>query len=155
LVNRVLTVTSRHFDNKIPIQGVPAAVDQEVVASADLALAEVGRLIEQVELRAGLRRAMEAATAVNVYLNTTEPWKLVTTDPDRAATVLAAALAAISGLRVAFTPYLPFTSERLGEMLGIGPVESWERPQLVPGTELGEIAPLFTKISDDILGEDA
>jgi methionyl-tRNA synthetase len=92
---------------------------------------------------------------VNVYLNTTEPWKLVKTDPDRAASVLLAALEAISGLRVAFTPYLPFTSERLGEMLGIGPVQIWERPQLVSGAEFGEIAPLFTKISDDILGEDA
>jgi methionyl-tRNA synthetase len=155
LVNRVLTVTSRHFDNKIPTQGIRTALDQEMVASVDSALAEVGRLIERVELRAGLRRAMEAATAVNVYLNTTEPWKLVKTDPDRAASVLLAALEAISGLRVAFTPYLPFTSERLGEMLGIGPVQIWERPQLVSGAEFGEIAPLFTKISDDILGEDA
>jgi methionyl-tRNA synthetase len=98
---------------------------------------------------------MEAATAVNVYLNSTEPWKLVNTDRDRAATVLYTASAAISGLAVVFTPYLPFTSPQVGEMLGTGPIDEWSRPKLTPGTKLGEIAPLFQKISDDILNEDA
>jgi methionyl-tRNA synthetase len=155
LVNRVLTITSRSFDHLIPEPGPLTSVDEEVVAKVDSALAEVGRLIEEVELRAGLRSAMEAATAVNVYLNSTEPWKLVKTDRGRAATVLYTALVAISGLQVAFTPYLPFTSPLVGEMLGTGSLESWTRPKLMPGAKLGEIGPLFEKISDDILSEEA
>jgi methionyl-tRNA synthetase len=155
LVNRVLTITSRSFDHRIPEPGPLTSVDEEVVAKVDSALAEVGRLIEEVELRAGLRSAMEAATAVNVYLNSTEPWKLVKTDRGRAATVLYTALVAISGLQVAFTPYLPFTSPLVGEMLGTGSLESWTRPKLMPGAKLGEIGPLFEKISDDILSEEA
>ena len=155
LVNRVLTITSRNFDHRIPETGPSTRVDQEVITTVDSALTEVGRLIEEVELRAGLRTALEAATAVNVYLNSTEPWKLVKTDRERAATVLFTACAAISGLAVALTPYLPFTSPRLADMLGIGPITNWIRPQLAPGGKLGEIAPLFQKISDDILIEDA
>ncbi|MGH8923447.1 MAG: methionine--tRNA ligase [Acidimicrobiia bacterium] len=155
LVNRVLTITSRNFDHRIPDPGPLAPIDEEVIAVVDSALTEVGRQIEGVELRAGLRAAMEAATAVNVYLNATEPWKLVKTDLERAANVLYTALVAISGLLVAFTPYLPFTSPLLGEMLGTGPVESWTRPKLTAGGALGQIAPLFQKISDDILTEDA
>ena len=74
---------------------------------------------------------MEAATTVNVYLNATEPWQLVKTDRERAGTVLWTALQAISGLRVAFAPYLPFTTGPLGTMLGIGPeVNGWARPEL-------------------------
>jgi methionyl-tRNA synthetase len=155
LVNRVLTITSRNFDHRIPDPGPLSSVDEEIVANVDSALAEVGRLIEEVELRAGLRSAMEAATAVNVYLNSTEPWKLVKTDRGRAATVLYTALVALSGLQVAFNPYLPFTSPLVGEMLGTGLLKSWTRPKLLPGAELGEIAPLFQKISDDILTEEA
>jgi methionyl-tRNA synthetase len=155
LVNRVLTITSRNFDHHIPEPGPRSPVDEEIMANVDSALAEVGRLIEQVELRAGLRAAMEAATAVNVYLNSTAPWKLVKTDRGRAGTVLYTALAAISGLQVAFAPYLPFTSPLVGEMLGTGSLASWIRPLLVPGARLGEIRPLFQKISDDILTEEA
>ncbi|MGH8958758.1 MAG: methionine--tRNA ligase, partial [Acidimicrobiia bacterium] len=155
LVNRVLTLTGRNFDHRIPDPGPLSPIDEEVISVVDSALTEVGRQIEGVELRAGLRTAMEAATAVNVYLNATEPWKLVKTDRARAATVLYTALVAISGLGVAFTPYLPFTSPLLGEVLGTGPIETWTRPKLTPGAELGEIAPLFAKISDDILTDDA
>ncbi|HEY3427841.1 MAG TPA: methionine--tRNA ligase, partial [Acidimicrobiia bacterium] len=138
-----------------PEPGPLSPVDEEVIANVDSALDEVGRLIEEVELRAGLRTAMETATAINVYLTSTEPWKLVKTDRERAATVLYTALMAISGLQVAFTPYLPFTSPLLGEMLGTAPTETWTRPKLTPGAELGGIGPLFQKISDDILTEEA
>jgi methionyl-tRNA synthetase len=98
---------------------------------------------------------MDAATTVNVYLNATEPWKLVKTDRERAGTVLWAAIQAISGLRVAFAPYLPFTTESLGTMIGLGPqVTGWRRPDLPAGTTLGEVSPLFRKLDDDIISED-
>ena len=48
-------------------------------------------------------------------------WHVVKEDPERAGTILWTAIQAISGIRVALTPYLPWTSGRLGEMLGIGP----------------------------------
>jgi methionyl-tRNA synthetase len=112
--------------------------------------------MDRVELKAGLRAAMDAATTVNVYLNATEPWKLVKTDRERAGTVLWTAIQAISGLRVAFAPYLPFTTETLGTMIGLGPeVGGWARPDLPAGTTFGEIAPLFRKLEDDIISEDA
>ena len=98
---------------------------------------------------------MESATTVNVYLNATEPWKLVKTDPERAGTVLWTALQAISGLRVAFSPYLPFTTGPLGKMMGLGPeIDGWGRPDLPAGTRLGEVSTLFRKLDDDILASD-
>ena len=88
LVNRVLTITSRNFDGKVPSPGSLTADDQQIVDGVDSALSEIASLIERVELKAGLRAAMDAATTVNVYLNATEPWKLVKTDRERAGTVL-------------------------------------------------------------------
>ncbi len=142
LVNRVLSMTAKHFDGEVP----DLEVDPSLIAGVDTAIAEVGEFIERVELRAGLRRAMEAASEVNAYLNATEPWKLVKTDREAAGRVLVTALNAIAGLRVALSPYLPFTTVTLGEMLGVGPVSSWARTPIPAGTRFGEIRPLFAKL---------
>ncbi len=142
LVNRVLSMTAKHFDGEVP----DLEVDPSLIAGVDTAIAEVGEFIERVELRAGLRRAMEAASEVNAYLNATEPWKLIKTDREAAGRVLVSALNAIAGLRVALSPYLPFTTVTLGEMLGVGPVSSWARTPIPAGTRFGEIRPLFAKL---------
>jgi methionyl-tRNA synthetase len=110
--------------------------------------------IEAVELRAGLRAGMDAAAEVNAYLNSEEPWKTLKEDPERAATVLWTAIQAISGIRVALAPYLPWTAARLGDMLGIGPeIRGWERPEVPGGTRLGAISPLFAKLEPDALDD--
>lgn len=154
LVNRVLAITARNFDGKVPEPAQLSSADQEIVDSADRALASTGELIKKVELRAALRAAMEGAGVVNAYLNATEPWKLVKTDPTRAGTVLWTALQAIAGLGVAFSPFLPFTGDRLQAMLGVETVD-WNRPPLPGGTVLGEIAALFTKLPDEVFDEES
>jgi methionyl-tRNA synthetase len=154
LVNRVLTITSRNFEGVVPEPSGLEQTDQALIDSIDTALIEEGGLIEAVELRAGLRRAMDAATTVNVYLNAEQPWKLLKTDRARAATVLWTALQAIAGLRVAFAPYLPFSGVDLAAMMGLPEViEGWQRPELAAGTHLGEIRPLFAKLEDDVLAK--
>ncbi|MDQ3501258.1 MAG: class I tRNA ligase family protein, partial [Actinomycetota bacterium] len=154
LVNRVLTITTRNFDGRVPTPAALTDDDQAVLDAVDRGLTEIARLIEQVELRAGLRMAMDTATAVNVYLNAHEPWKLVTSDPDRGATVLWVAIAAIAGLGVAFSPYLPFTAPTLRSMLGGIDENGWVRPKVAAGASLGQVAPLFQKIMNDIPTDD-
>ena len=154
LVNRVLTITARNFDGTVPEPGPLVEADRHLVDSADRTLVTTGELIEKVELRAALRTAMEGAGVVNAYLNATEPWKLVRADPQRAATVLWTALQAIAGLGVAFAPFLPFTWQTLSEMLGVQE-GGWRRPSLPAGTSLGEIAPLFSKIPDEVFKEES
>ncbi|HEY7564590.1 MAG TPA: methionine--tRNA ligase, partial [Acidimicrobiia bacterium] len=137
LVNRVLTIAARAFDNRLPTPADLTDQDLHVLEGVDRALVEVAEMIERVELKAALRTAMETASSVNFYLNATEPWKLIKSDPDRARTVLWTALSAIAGLRVAFAPYLPHTTKSLGVMLGLGSeVTDWKRPELEGGTEL-------------------
>ncbi|HVR32999.1 MAG TPA: methionine--tRNA ligase [Acidimicrobiia bacterium] len=152
LVNRVLSITSKHFDGAVPPRGDPAPADLALIEGVDGALADVASLIEKVELRAGLRRAMSAAQAINGYLNDEEPWKTIKTDPPRAATVLWTALQAIAGLRIVFAPYLPFTTATLGTMLGLSSEPGgWVRPDVAEGSQLGEVTALFTKLEADAL----
>jgi methionyl-tRNA synthetase len=154
LVNRVLTMASRDFDGNVPDRGSVQAVDRELVEATDAALAETGRLMNAVELRAALRVAMHAATEVNAYLNAQEPWKVINDDADRAGTVLWTAVQAISGIRVALSPYMPDATEVLGATLGLPATPTaWARPEVPGGTALGEITPLFTKLDADVLDD--
>ncbi len=153
LVNRVLSMTAKNFDGKVP-PGEPIPEDQALIESTHTALSETGHLIEKVELRAGLRRLMEAATEVNVYLNANEPWKTIKVDRERAGTVLWTAIQAIATLRVGLAPYLPFTTTRLGAMLGaVETIDRWEPVEVSSGSTLGEIVPLFTKLDPDVLDD--
>ncbi len=149
LVNRVLSMVHKNCDGVVPDAGELAPADQELLAEVDAAFAESAAQFDAVELKAGLRTAMAAAQAVNVYLNATEPWKLQKTDPARATTVLHTALSAINGVRVLFSPYLPMSAETLDGMLG--PTDGWQRTELVPGAPIAKPIPLFQKVDLDAL----
>ncbi|MDP6240019.1 MAG: methionine--tRNA ligase [Acidimicrobiales bacterium] len=149
LVNRVLSMVNAMCDAVVPEPGDRTDVDLALLAGVDAALVTAADQIDRVELRAALRTAMEAAAEVNAYLNVTEPWKLARTDPDRARVVLGTALDAVNGVRVAFSPYLPFSSSVLEEVLG--PVEGWRRPELSPGRPIDKPPPLFAKVDLEAL----
>ena len=92
---------------------------------------------------------MAGAQEANQYLSVRQPWKTAGDDLVRTATTLWVTLNAIAGLAAAFGPYLPFTSRRALETLGIdvpddGPL--WSRVEVPAGTSLGEAVPLFTKV---------
>jgi methionyl-tRNA synthetase len=149
LVNRVVSMTHRYFDGVVPEPGPKSVADDELLAEADATLAEVGSLIEAVRLRAGLQRAMAGAQAVNVYLNEMEPWKTAKTDEVRTGTTLWVALSAISGIAAALAPYLPFTSRKVLEGLGIDVPETgprWGRGVIEAGVLIAEPEPLFTRV---------
>ncbi|MCP4844303.1 MAG: methionine--tRNA ligase [Actinomycetia bacterium] len=149
LVNRVLSMVNAMCDGVVPEPGDRTDIDLALLAGVDAALVTAADQIDRVELRAALRTAMEAAAEVNAYLNVTEPWKLARTDPDRARVVLGTALDAVNGVRVAFSPYLPFSSSVLEEVLG--PVEGWRRSELSPGRPIDKPAPLFAKVDLEAL----
>ena len=144
LVNRVLSMVHSTCGGAVPAVGDRTADDLAVLATVDGALDVVTDLIERVELRAALRTGMDAAATVNAYLNATEPWKLARSDPERAQAVLGTALAAVAGVRVALSPYLPFSTVALDDELG--PVGAWQRREPVPGSPIGKPAPLFAKV---------
>jgi methionyl-tRNA synthetase len=149
LVNRVVSMTHRYFDGVVPERGPMSAADDELLAEADATLAEVGSLIEAVRLRAGLQRAMAGAQAANVYLNEMEPWKTAKTDAERTGTTLSVALSAISGVAAALAPYLPFTSRKVLEGLGVDVPEAgprWGRGAVEAGFLIAEPEPLFTRV---------
>ncbi len=147
LVNRVLSMTYKNCDGAVPEPGPLDPSDEALLASVDSCLETAAGQFDRVELRAALRTAMDGAQATNQYLNATEPWKLVGSDPERARTILYVALAAINAVRVALSPYLPFSAAQLDQILG--PAEGWRRAPLEPGRPIDKPVPLFAKVDLD------
>ncbi len=150
LVNRVFSMIHKNHNGAKPAGDERRAEDLAVLATVESLLVRQGAQIERVELKAALRTAMDAAQAVNVYLNATEPWRLAKTDPGRSATVLATALDAINGVRVGLSPFLPFSSAKLDGILG--EPAGWERVDVAAGTPIPKPSPMFPKVDLEALG---
>lgn len=97
---------------------------------------------------------MNLARAGNKYLTETEPWKLAKTDMDRVATILNASLQICAGLATVFEPFLPFSAEKLRNILGMEKA-SWESLAgsaiLEEGHQLNQPELLFSKIEDETI----
>jgi methionyl-tRNA synthetase len=149
LVNRVLAMTQKNFDGVVPAPGPLDSRDGALLDRSEEALKRAHGQLEAVHLKAALQTAMTLAQEANAYLNETAPWKTAKTDPERTGTSLYVALCVINALKVALYPFLPFSSQKVHEYLGLpGDIAraAWAAERLEPGTRLGQPEPLFKKI---------
>ena len=156
LAHRVLTQAYRNFDGRTPDPGQLTDADEEMMAKCGVALGVVAQSIEAVRLREGLNGAMNLAREANRYLDAQAPWTLMKSDKASAGRALYVAMAVLMALRVALHPYLPFSAQRLHELLGqSGKVEDvgWTLETPVPGAEMLPPQPLFTKLDDSVAEE--
>jgi methionyl-tRNA synthetase len=178
LVNRTLTSVHRAF-GAVPERGPLSDADRAVLATVEGGFERVGALIEEARFKAALGEVMALATTANQYLNEQEPWNTLKTDRARAATTLHVALRCIDNLKTMLTPFLPFSSQRVHELLGYdgyiaGPLEfeqveengsahevltgdyatwtgRWERSELPAGQTISVPRPLFVKLDPDLV----
>ena len=149
LVNRVLTFTYRNFDGCMPQPGRLDSQSQALLNKSEETLAAVDKLLYGCHFREAIRLAMSLAQEVNRYLDEKAPWKTIKADKPAAGTALYVAICAISYLKNAFYPFLPFSSQNLHEFLGFGgKVEDYGWQPRVPssGQKLREPKPLFVKL---------
>ena len=153
-VHRLLSFAQSRFDGTVPAPGRLEPADTAMLAATAAAFPEVAALIEAVRLRDGLRTVVGLAGSLNRYLDDAAPWKTIKSDPGRAATSLWTALQVVSALRVLTAPFLPFSAQRLHELLGdAGSVHAlpWHPRELPAGRSLLPPTPLFRKLDDDEL----
>ena len=155
LVNRSVSMTHRYFGGGVPEAGELDDRDDALLAGIDKTIADVGAQIGEVRLRSALATAMSGSQDVNQYLSAREPWKTAATDTARTGTTLWVTLNAVSGLAAALSPFLPFTSRRVLDTLGVSVPEAgplWERVAVAAGTRLGEAIPLYARVEFDGVG---
>jgi methionyl-tRNA synthetase len=182
LVNRTLTNAHRNF-GEVPAAGELTDTDRETLAAIEGGFESVGKLIEEARFKAALAEAMRLSSIGNQYVDHEAPWAVIKDDRARAGTILHVALRVVDSLKVIFTPFLPFTSQRLHELLGYegrlaGPLEfreieeqggerhtiltgdyaswvgRWQPSELPTGQKFSEPEPLFRKLDPSIVDEE-
>jgi methionyl-tRNA synthetase len=155
LANRVLTFVSRNFDGCVPQPGELDNQSRALLKKAEETLNSVGDLISQCHFKQGIMAAMALAQEANRYLDDKSPWKIIKEDREGAATSLYVALGVISALKTALYPFLPFSSQKLHQMLGFdGDEDGWKLRLPKAGQKLGKIEPLFTKLDEKLVDEE-
>ncbi len=153
-VNRALQLTKKYWNGVVPACGTLEAVDQTALDEFKDVKQKVESLLEQFKFRDAQFEAMNLARIGNRYITECEPWKVWKTDPKRCETILNICLQLTANLAIAFEPFLPFSSQKLRDMLRMETFE-WEQlgatDLLKAGHQLGEPSLLFEKIEDDVI----
>ncbi len=153
-VNRTLVLTEKYFENVVPKPNTFLDIDLELQNVMKNIPADVAKNIENFKFRDALSEMMNLARAGNKYLADTEPWKLIKTEPERVNTILYNSLQVCATLAIIIEPFLPFTSEKLFEMLNLEK-QNWDNsgnPTLLKvGHKINKAELLFSKIEDEFV----
>ena len=154
-VNRALVLTNKYFEGKVPALGELTDYDKETIAEVQAIKSTIEKELDTYHFREALKTAMNLARIGNKYLADTEPWKLAKTDMSRVATILNIALQITANLTIVFSPFLPFSSEKLLRMLDVNEAFSWDSlgsMELLPiGHQIATAELLFEKIEDSTI----
>ncbi len=156
-INRVVVLTNKYYDGIVPEASDFSEVDKQTLKELQAYPAVIASSIERYRFREAQQELMNVARLGNKYLADEEPWKTIKTDEARTKTVMYVALQIASALSVLSEPFLPFTSEKLREILHLEKGENeliWSdvtaKTELIkPSHQIGKGSLLFSKIEDE------
>lgn len=173
-INRVIVLTNKYYEGIVPeidynqpfssSKGATETsfIDMELLDLYDK-IHELGAHIEAFSFRDALKTLMEISSTGNQLLQFNEPWSRHKTDPEQVKVVLVAALQIVTAISVICRPFMPFTSDRLREMLHLAPIKDngellkimealAEGLLILPEKHrIGDPQHLFTRITDDVI----
>jgi methionyl-tRNA synthetase len=140
-VNRVIVLTHKYYDGKVPSGTLNNALP-DVTGKINDALSDFNQ-------RSGLEAFMEIARNGNKYLQDTEPWKLIK-DEANAQTVadcLFTCIQIVKEIGNYSRIFLPVTSNKLLSILNINSYDD----AIAEGHEINKPVLLFEKIEDELI----
>lgn len=152
-INRVAVLTQKYYEGEVPAAGTLNATDSETLQQLSELTKKIEQSLERYRFREAQQELMNIARLGNKYLADEEPWKLIKTDAERVKTVMYVALQVATALAITSEPFLPFTSEKLKNILQLG-TTAWEQVKQNPtallptGHKIGVATLLFEKIED-------
>ena len=151
-INRVMVLTQKYYQGKVPSMGELNETDNEVLTKLKEFPSIMEKEIQNFHFRAYSQEVMNLARLGNKYLADQEPWKLIKIDPKRVETIMFTAIQIAAGLSILCEPLLPFTAQKLKKMLLIQ--ASWKdvighQSLLATGHLLSQPKLLFEKIEDE------
>ncbi|WP_040203130.1 methionine--tRNA ligase [Neobacillus jeddahensis] len=140
LVNRTLKFIVKSFGGVIPANNITPLIQAKV----EQLYVEVGGFIETTSFKQGLEKIFEVVRFANKYFDEQKPWKMVDEDPESCRQTLADCVYLIANIAHTLSPFLPFSSEKVKEMIHTSEA-GWKAFFAKPET-LAKIEPLFERI---------
>ncbi|WP_066309111.1 methionine--tRNA ligase [Bacillus sp. FJAT-29814] len=139
-VNRTLKFIEKSFGGVIPEKDITPTIQDKVNRLYD----EVGHCIESTAFKQGLEKVFELVRFCNKFFDEQQPWKQIKDDHESCEQTLADCVYLIANIAQVLTPFLPFSSSKVKEMINITETE-W-RAFVVPSQRLAKVEPLFERI---------
>lgn len=150
-VQRTLAFIQRYMGGVIPPKGREGEEERALLRVMEEAPVRIGAAIEAFEMRRALREVLELAAEGNRYFDRKRPWEKRKTDPEDARTTLHHCALLIRALSVVMEPFLPFSAQRIREMMRLPQGIGWEEaavPVLPEGQSLGKVEVLYRKVEE-------
>lgn len=139
LVNRTLKFIDKSFEGAIS-----GNLDVDIIEMIQSRYDEVGHLIEQGHFKQAIETIFESIRFGNKYFDTKQPWKEIHENKEECKNILLTCVHIIANCAQLLSPFLPFSSEKVKEMLHLAPF-TW-KPIEKSAYQTYQVSPLFERI---------
>ena len=150
-INRVVVLTHKYYNGKVPSPGEINNEDQIILDSVVNFQKIISDKIESFKFRESIKELMNLARLGNKYLADHEPWKLIKTSPERVNSIIYVSLQIVAHIAYLSEPFLPFTSNKLLKILNLKK-SNWsilrKESILMEDHTINQQELLFSKIED-------
>ena len=150
-INRALQLTLKYYQGQTPAFNSRPEFEA-ILADIQSSKEGVRQYLENYQFRDALAEVVNMARIGNKFLQEAEPWKKVNEDPQQVSDVLRIALEITAQLTVFIQPFMPFTANKLFQMLNLQHItlkDAMDKTLLLwDGHQLGTPELLFEKIED-------
>ena len=158
-INRVVVLTNKYYGGDVPEPSTYNEIDEQTLTELKTYPDVIASSLERYRFREAQKLLMDVARVGNKYLADEEPWKTAKTDAERTKSVMYVALQIAAALATLSEPFLPFTSNKLKDILNLTSQDSAEKNSwndissknaLLPaGHQINKAELLFSKIEDE------
>ncbi|WP_079510170.1 methionine--tRNA ligase [Mesobacillus jeotgali] len=143
LVNRTLKFIHKSFDGVIPEK----TISKEIADGVSRLYDDTGRNVEEASFKEALETVFDFVRYSNKYFDQEQPWKQINENVEACKQTMADCVYIIGNLANILTPFLPFSSEKIKQMLSI--TKAGWCPLAVSPQILNAVEPLFKRIDPE------
>ncbi len=152
-INRTMSFVNRSFSSKVPMSSNLLAEEQEMLERILKTKKVMEERIEGFELKKGIKVLMELAKEANRYFDMAKPWETIKRNKEKCSNTINTCVQVVDSLASLMEPYLPFSSEKILNMLNIerNDWDSVGKPRIPDNKEMGKIEILYKKIENETI----
>lgn len=151
-INRTLGFVHGFLGGRIPPVNQLNSEDREFNRLITNSPTRVGDFIEKFQFRKALKELMALAAEGNRYFDYSRPWETRKTSRQKCETTIGLCCKLVGAFSILAEPFMPFTSEKIRDMLGLD-IKEWDRiPEIsLDSLQIKKPVVLFKKFSDQTI----